>query len=154
MKKAVLLASLAVLSPSWSAMALQEGVRRSVSVAGNPAGVITAFYVASVNGALGACLYDIDWESPFQAAGSVMCQIAEQKVLGHTSCLMNRMSPPFATIVRSVENLKARTCYGFDQYAIPQFVSLTLGQGAASPTLNGLAIYQYFPYLPRPISIL
>ncbi len=154
MKKAVLLASLAVLSPSWSASALQEGVRRSVSVAGNPAGMITAFYVANVNGPLGTCLYDIDWESPFHAAGSVMCQIAEQKVLGHTSCLMNRMSPPFATIVRSVENLKARTCYGFDQYAIPQFVSLTLGEGTVTPTLNGLAIYQYFPYLPRPISIL
>ena len=61
MKKAVLLASLAVLSPSWSAMALQEGVRRSVSVAGNPAGVITAFYVASINGPLGSCLYDVDW---------------------------------------------------------------------------------------------
>ncbi len=98
MKKAVLLASLAVLSPSWSASALQEGVRRSVSVAGNPAGMITAFYVASVNGPLGTCLYDIDWESPFLAAGSVMCQLAEQKVLGHTSCLMNRMSL-FAMVV-------------------------------------------------------
>lgn len=154
MKKAVLLASLAVLSPSWSAMALQEGVRRSVSVAGTPAGVFTVFYVASVNGPHGSCLYDVDWESPFSAAGSVMCQIAEQKVLGHTSCLMNRMSPSFATLVKSVENTKARSCYGFDQYAIPQFVSLTLGEGLVAPTLNGLAVYQYFPYLPRPISIL
>jgi hypothetical protein len=153
MKKAVLLASLAVLLPSWSAMALQEGARRPVSVAGSPAGMITAFYVSNVNGPLGRCLYDVDWESPFQAAGSVMCQIAEQKVLGHTSCLVNRNTPSFVTIVRSVEDTKYSACHGFDQYGIPQVVSLTLGEGLVTPTLNGLAIYQYFPYLPRPISI-
>ncbi len=154
MWKAVLLASLAVLSPSWSAMALQEGVRRPVSVAGQPAGVFTAFYVTNINGPLGRCLYDVDWESPFQAAGSVMCKIAEQKVLGHTSCLTNRMTPSFVTVVRSVEDTKYSSCYGFDQYGIPQIVSLVLGEGLVAPTLNGLAVYQYFPYLPRPISIL
>lgn len=154
MQKAVLLASLAVLSPSWSAMALQEGVRRPASVAGQPAGVITAFYVANIGGPSGKCLYDIDWESPFKAAGSMMCQITEQKVLGHTSCMMNRNSGSFVTVVKSVGHTKNPTCYGFDQYAIPQIVSLILGEGPFVPSLNGLAIYQYFPYLPRPISIL
>jgi hypothetical protein len=28
-----------------------------------------------------------------------------------------------------------------------------LGEGLVPPTLNGLAVYQYFPFLPRPISI-
>ena len=153
MKKALLLASLAVLSSSWSALALQEGARRPVSVAGQPAGMITAFYVANVSGPLGKCLYDVDWESPFQAAGSVMCQIAEQKVLGHTSCLVNRSGPPFITIVKSVEDTKYSACHGFDQYGIPQLVSLMLGEGLVPPTLNGLAVYQYFPFFPRPISI-
>ena len=154
MKKALLLASLAVLSSSWSALALQEGARRPVSVAGQAAGVITAFYVSNVSGPLGRCLYDVDWESPFQAAGSVMCQIAEQKVLGHTSCLINRGAAPFITIVKSVEDTKSSSCHGFDQYGIPQIVSLVLGEGLFAPTLNGLAIYQYFPFLPRPISII
>lgn len=152
MKKATLLASLAVLSLPGHAAALQEGLRRPVSVAGAPAGVITAFYVANISGPSGQCQYDLDWESPFQAAGSVMCQIIEQKVLGHTSCLANRASP-FSTVVRTVESKEQPSCYGFDQYAIPQVVRLTLGEGTATPTLNGLAVYQLFPFLPRPISI-
>jgi hypothetical protein len=153
MKKATLLASLAVLALSGRSMALQEGLRRPVTVAGQPAGVIAAFYVANIDGAVGQCLYDLDWESPFQAAGSVMCSITEQKVLGHTSCLMNRSAPPFSTVVKSVEDKQHSTCLGFDQYAIPQVVRLTLGEGTAAPTLNGLAVYQLFPFLPRPISI-
>jgi hypothetical protein len=43
MKKAALLTSLAILSLSCSAMALQEGVRRPVLVAGQPAGAFTVF---------------------------------------------------------------------------------------------------------------
>ncbi len=147
MNKIMLLASLAVLSISGSAMALTEGVERHVSVAGQPAGRFTAFYTANVDGPAGTCLYDVDWASPYGPAGSVMCQVCEQKVLGHTSCLNNRFFN-FGSVVNSTAG-----CMGFDQYGIPQFVSLTLGESQFSPALNGLAIYQLFPFLPRPISI-
>ena len=147
MNKIMLLASLAVLSISGSAMALTEGVERHVSVAGQFAGKFTAFYTTNVDGPAGTCLYDIDWASPFGPAGSVMCQVCEQKVLGHTSCLNNRFFN-FGSVVNSTAG-----CMGFDQYGIPQFVSLTLGESQFSPSINGLAIFQLFPFLPRPISI-
>lgn len=147
MNKFMLLASLAVVSLSGSAMALTEALPRAVSVAGRPAGTFTAFYTTNVDGPAGTCLYDVDWASPFGPAGSVMCQLCEQKVLGNTSCLNNRLYD-FGSMVQSTAG-----CMGFDQYGIPQYVKLTLGESKYAPTLNGLAIYQLFPYLPRPISI-
>jgi len=143
-----LLALLMALSTSGSAMALTEATSRRILVAGQPAGKFTVFYTTNVNGPAGTCLYDVDWASPYEPAGSVMCQISEQKVLGHTSCLSNRLSN-FGSMVQSTAG-----CMSFDQYAIPQLVDLTLGEGPTAPTLNGLAIYQLFPFLPRSISIL
>lgn len=149
MKKIMILASLAALAISGNAMALTEGVPRAVIVAGEPAGVFTAFFTANVNGPSGSCLYDVDWLSPFAPAGSVMCQISEQKSLGHTSCLANRLSD-FPSVVNSIP----AACSGFDQFALPQDVQLVLGEGSVTPALNGLAIFSLFPFLPRPISIL
>jgi hypothetical protein len=151
MKKTPFLASLVILSLSGGAMALEEGARRQVLVAGSPAGTITLFYTANVGSPSGACLYDIDWESPYAPAGSVMCEVAEQKVLGHTSCLGNRMSS-FVTTVVSTQD-KISPCMGFDQYGLFQPVTLILGEGQTSPALNGLGIFQLFPFLPRSVSI-
>jgi hypothetical protein len=147
MNKIMLLASLAVLSISGNAMALTEAVARNVHVAGQPAGKFTAFYTTNIDGPAGTCLYDVDWASPYGPAGSVMCQVCEQKVLGNTSCLSNRFFD-FGTMVNSTAG-----CMGFDQYGIPQFVSLTLGESKFKPSLNGLAVYQLFPWLPRSIII-
>jgi hypothetical protein len=147
MNKIMLLASLAVLSISGSAMALTEGLGRQVHVAGQPAGTFTAFYRANVDGPVGTCLYDVDWASPFAPAGSVMCEICEQKVLGNTSCLTNRLFD-FGTIVNSKAG-----CMGFDQFGIPQFVHLTLGESKFGPSLSGLAVFAFFPFLARPIII-
>lgn len=151
MKKALLLASLAILSLSGEAMALQEGVRRQVLVAGSPAGLFTVFFTVNIPLPSGACLYDVDWESPYAPAGSVMCELAEQKVLGHTSCLANRMGN-FTTTVISTQN-KYKPCLGFDQYGLFQPVTLILGESQFSPTLNGLGVFQLFPFLPRSINI-
>lgn len=151
MKKATLLASLVILTLSGGAAALEEGARRPVFVAGSPAGMITAFYIGNVPLPSGACLYDIDWESPYAPAGSVLCEVAEQKVLGHTSCLGNRMSS-FVTTIVSTQN-KISPCMGFDQYGLFQPVTLILGEGQASPALNGLGVFQLFPFLPRSITI-
>jgi hypothetical protein len=151
MKKATLLASLVLFSLSRGAVALEEGARRPVFVAGSPAGTITAFYTGNVPLPSGACLYDIDWESPYAPAGSVMCEIAEQKVLGHTSCLGNRQSS-FVTTVVSTQN-KISPCMGFDQFGLFQPLTMILGEGQSAPALNGLGIFQLFPFLPRSISI-
>ena len=147
MKKAMSLASLAVLAVTSGAMALTEGLPRQVRVAGSPAGTMTMFYTTNLPGPTSQCLYDVDWESPFQAAGSVLCEIGEQKVLGHTSCLANRRSN-FPSIVQNRAG-----CMGFDAAAFPQAVWLLLGEGVISPALNGLAVFSLFPILPRPISI-
>ncbi len=152
MKKATFLASLVIFSLSGEAMALLEGMRRPVLVAGSGAGTITAFYTGNIPLPSGACLYDIDWESPYAPAGSVMCEIAETKVLGHTSCLANRMTA-FVTTVVSTQS-KISPCMGFDQFGLFQPVTLILGEGQNAPTLNGLGVFQLFQYLPRPITIL
>jgi hypothetical protein len=147
MNTAVLLASLAVLSISGSARGLTEGAGRRIMVANQAAGTFTAFFTTNVDGPAGSCLYDIDWASPYAPAGSVMCEVGEQKVLGHTSCLTNRAFN-FGSMVQSTAG-----CMGFDQYGSPQLVNLTLGESPYVPSLNGLAVYQFFPFLPRPISI-
>lgn len=151
MNKATLLASLAIFFLAGEASALQEGARRPVLVSGSPAGMITVFYAANIGSASGACLYQVDWESPYAAAGSVMCELAEQKVLYHTSCLANRMSS-FGTTVMSTQN-KAFPCLGFDQFGLFQQVNLILGESQYSPALNGLGIFQLFPFLPRSVNI-
>jgi hypothetical protein len=151
MKRARLLALLAILSFPREALAIQEGARRQVLVAGAPAGIFTVFFTVNVPLPNGACLYDVDWESPYSPAGSVMCEVAEQKVLGHTSCLANR-STNFTTTLISTQN-PTRTCLGFDQYGLFQPVTLILGESQFTPTLNGLGVFQLFPFLPRSINI-
>ena len=151
MKRALLLALLAILSLPGEAMALQEGARRQVLVAGSPAGSFTVFFTVNVPLPSGACLYDVDWESPYAPAGSVMCEVSEQKVLGHTSCLANRMGS-FTTVVISTQSTVI-PCLGFDQYGLFQPVTLILGESQFAPTLNGLGVFQLFPFLPRSINI-
>jgi hypothetical protein len=149
MKKSMLFAALAVLSISGSAMAIVEGAPRGISVAGCPAGVATFFFVANVDGPAGACRYFMDWQSPFFPAGSAPCFINELKSLNQTSCLLNR-TRSVTTSVLSVPNL----CAGFDEFGLPEDVQLVLGESFVAPSLNGLAIFSLFPFIPRPISIL
>jgi len=150
MKKSMLLAAFAVLSISGSAMALIEGPGRPISVAGCPAGIASFFFLNNVDGPTSVCRYFMDWQSPFLPAGSAPCLVDEQKALGQTSCLGNRMIN-VTTTVMSVIN----ACAGFDNYGLLEpHVTLVLSESFVSPTLNGLAVFEMFPFLPRPISIL
>lgn len=149
MKNSMLFAALAVLSISGSAMAITEGAPRPISVAGCPSGIASFFFVANVNGPAGACKYYMDWQSPFLPAGSAPCYVDELKALGQTSCLGNRQFN-VTTAVLSTPG----SCTGFDQYGLIEDVQLVMSESFVSPTLNGLAIFTLFPFLPRPISIL
>jgi hypothetical protein len=150
MKKSMLLAALAVLSVSGSAMALIEGPPHPISVAGCPSGLASFFFVGNVDGPIGVCSYYMDWQSPFIPAGSAPCYISEQKALGQTSCLGNRLSN-VTTTVMSVPNC----CSGFDNFGLLEpNVTLVLAESFVAPTLNGLAVFANFPFIPRPISIL
>ncbi len=150
MKKSMLLAALAVMSISGGAMAIQEGLPRGISVAGQPAGIASFYFVANFNGPAGYCSYYMDWQSPFPAAGSLPCYVNELKALGQTSCLGNR-----AFNVTTAVLSEPYACQGFDNYGLIEDVQLVMSESYASgPTLNGLAIFKLFPFLPRPISIL
>ena len=149
MKNSMLFAALAVLSLSGSAMAITEGVPRPISVAGCPSGIASFFFVANVNGPAGSCEYYMDWQSPFLPAGSAPCYVNELKALGQTSCLGNRQYNVTTAVLT-----KPGCCTGFDQYGLIEDVQLVMSESFVSPTLNGLAIFTLFPFLPRPISIL
>ena len=145
--RAMQLASLAVLSFSSFAHALAEGPPRPISVSGSPAGIASFFLTANVGGPAGACAYYMDWQSPLLAAGSVPCYVNEQKALGQTSCLGNRLFDA-PTVVTSVPG-----CQGFDRFGLPGDVVLTLGESPGGLTLNGVALFATSPFLPQPISI-
>jgi hypothetical protein len=148
MKKSMLLAALAVFSISGAAMALKEGVRHPVSVAGFPAGIASFFYYVNIDGPAGYCSYYMDWESPFLATGSVPCYVSEMKALGQTSCLFNAQRNVPTTVI------SAPYCQGFDNYGLIEDVQLVLAESFIGPTLNGLACFKLFPFLPRPITFL
>ncbi len=150
MKKSMLLAALTVMSISSGAMALAEGVPHPISVAGMPAGIASFFFFANVDGPIGVCSYYMDWQSPFLPAGSAPCYVNEQKALGQTSCLGNRLFNVTTTVL-SVPN----ACSGFDNYGLFEpNVTLVLSSSFIGPTLNGLAVFSLFPFLPRTFTAL
>jgi hypothetical protein len=144
----MLFAALALLSISGSAMAITEGAPRPISVAGCPAGIASFFFVANVDGPAGACKYYMDWQSPFLPAGSAPCYVNELKAFGQTSCLANAHRNVTTTV------LSAPFCQGFDNYGLIEDVQLVLSESYFGPTLNGLACFALFPFLPRPITFL
>ena len=145
--RAMQLASVVVLCFSSVAHALTEGPPRPISVAGSPAGIASFFLAGNVGGPAGACSFYMDWQSPLLAAGSVPCYVTEQKALGQTSCLGNRLLD-HPSVVSSVPG-----CQGFDRFGLPGDVSLTLGESPGVLTLNGVALFATSPFLPEPISI-
>lgn len=148
MKRAMLFASLAVLSCSSVAFALTEGPPRPISVAGCPAGIASFFFAENIGGPAGVCSYYMDWQGPLLAAGSVPCYVTEQKALGQTSCLGNRLRDAPSSV------LSVPGCQGFDRFGLPGDVSLVLGESPGIPTLNGVGLFATSPFLPQPISIL
>jgi len=140
--------SLSFLSLSGVAGALTEGPPRPISVSGCPAGVASFFFASNVGGPAGACSYYMDWQGPLAAAGSVPCYVTEQKVLGQTSCLGNRLLDTPSTV------LSTAGCQGFDRFGLPGDVTLVLGEGPGAIGLNGVALFATSPFLPQAISIL
>jgi hypothetical protein len=148
MFRATMLASLAILSFSSVAAALTEGPPRPITVAGCPSGVASFFFMGNVGGPAGVCSYYMDWQGPIALAGSVPCNVNEQKALGQTSCLGNRTFEAISSV------LSGPDCQGFDRFGIPGTVTLVLGEGPGAPALNGIALFATSPFLPQPISIL
>ncbi len=148
MKRAMLLASLAVVAFSGVATALTEGPPRPITVAGSPSGVASFFFFGNLGGPAGTCSYYMDWHGPLALAGSVPCYVNEQKSLGQTSCLGNRTLNTVTTV------MSAPDCQGFDRFGIPGEVKLVLGEGPGLAALNGIALFATSPFLPQPISIL
>lgn len=87
------------------------------------------------------------WGSPFPGARAADCVVRELKMVGQTSCLLDRL----ASVVTSVSSVPG--CWGFDQYGLVGGVSLVLAESGAGPTLTGLAVFELFPFLPRAITV-
>jgi hypothetical protein len=152
MKRATRLAlpailALSCLSFSGVAAALTEGPPRPITVSGCPAGIASFFLASNVGGPAGACAYYMDWQGPFAAAGSVPCTLTEQKVLGQTSCLGNRLLDTPSSVISTAG------CQGFDRFGLPGDVSLVLGEGPGPIGLNGVALFATSPFLPQAITI-
>ena len=140
--------ALVVLSFSGVASALTEGPPRPITVSGCPAGVASFFLSTNLGGPAGACSYYMDWQGPLAIAGSVPCYVTEQKVLGRTSCLGNRLLDTPSTLQ------SAAGCQGFDRFGLPGDVTLVLGEGPGVVGINGVALFATSPFLPQAISIL
>lgn len=147
MKTIMLLASLAALSASTGAMALTEGIPRAVLVAGAPAGVASFFFNGNGGGPFGACSYIMDWQGPLRAAGSAQCELVEEKALGQTGCLGNRLLDAPTRLT------SRRDCQGFDEYGLIEDVSLVLGESIVGAPITGVAVFAQFPFIPRSIII-
>ncbi len=148
MKRAIQLASLAIMAFSGVAEALTEGPPRPITVAGCPSGVASFFFAGNIGGPAGVCSYYMDWQGPLSLAGSVACYVNEQKALGQTSCLGNRTFEAVSAVT------SAPDCQGFDRFGIPGDVKLILGEAPGTPALNGIALFATSPFLPQSISIL
>jgi hypothetical protein len=146
-KKIVLFASLAVMAISSAAPALTEGNPRAVTVSGYPAGTVKYSYRVNIDGPTGACAYTQLWETPLRVTQPALCVVRELKMLYQTSCLQNRL----ANITTSV--ISVPTCWGFTQYGIPSQVKLVLAESGAAPTLRGIAVFAFSPFLPQAITI-
>lgn len=147
MKIGALFAALVSMSIASVALALTEGVPRRVTVAGAPAGTTLFVYVRNFDGPTGSCGYDMLWESPYPVARPAECLVRELKMIGQTSCLVNRLS----NVTTSVTSVLG--CWGFDQFGLVDHVSLVLGESDVAPTLTGLVVFESFPFLPQPITI-
>ena len=149
MKKSALFAALVSVSVSMSssALALTEGALRSVDVAGERAGTVVFFYTRNFDGPTGSCGYAMFWRSPYPVARPAECVVRELKMIGQTSCLVNRL----ANVTTSVTSVLG--CWGFDQFGLVDHVTLVLAERDVAPTLIGLAIFDAFPFLAEPITI-
>jgi hypothetical protein len=136
MKKLIPLALLcaAAVAPSTAA-ALEEGVRRDVSIARKDAGMITAFLLASEGGPDGECVYILSWESP-NWNDSVECKVHEQKTLRATSCVDNSRKDIDSVLFAD------KHCEGYDNFGRVKDVDfLILGQSSRG-TLSGVVLFK------------
>ncbi len=152
MKKSMLLAFVAAIAIPSSALALAPMPRKvCVGPFDAPAGIVLPLFLGQPpigDPAYGTCAYQLDWQSPLPGFGlSVLCDVFEQRAVGHTSCLYNSLSD-FATIVSS----KPNCCQGYDYFGAVQPVTLTLSE-LGNGALSGTACYAQWPF-PQAIKII
>ena len=147
MKKLAPLAFLCAALIPTSAMALEEGLTRAVRVANLTAGELTPFLLQSVGGPTGQCLYVAVWENN-DMTDSVECELYEQKVIGHTSCVGNAQGDIDSTLFSGSE------CQGFDQFGRVRDISyMILGENEDGDEV-GSVLYEGIPAGPFSIRLI
>lgn len=159
MKKILLLAALASTSFSGVAMAgfCASQPEYNVTVAGSCAGSATfaptsvaAPSYSGIYGGQSSCGYAMEWKNPVADAAtpSASCNVAQVSTLGQGTCGADaKEQTAFAAPILSVSG-----CQGFDTSGIVQTVSFMLSAGGEGCSMNGLAIYSFFPYQVEPIT--
>ncbi|AUX30219.1 MULTISPECIES: hypothetical protein [Sorangium] len=148
MKKLMILASLAVMSISGSAMAVAPTAGRQIVIEGRPAGT-AQFLPAGLGPAInllapnGTCRSNMIWTSVNPVSGSLLCQTLETRTVTNPNC-------PAANITTTMyagDGLTA--CNGFDQNGFPfSAIFMALGESAtANPTFTGTILMNTMPFV-------
>ncbi|WP_437946064.1 hypothetical protein WME98_35355 [Sorangium sp. So ce296] len=154
MKKFTILASLAVMSISGSAMAIAPGPH-AIAIEGSPSGTGTFMFVApdGANAVLapnGTCAYNLLWAPPasLPGFGTRLCQVLEATTFTFPNCMSSVTTP--GNITRNINSVMyagdgfTPICNGF-RGAIAGFpaspfsnLTMILGESATGPSAVGI----------------
>ena len=147
MKKSLIVAaSLASLSFSSAAQALNTQAIREIHADGLP---LSSFLGAATFTALGAlqavggsyCAYLMNWTSPYNPNDVSVCILREQRTPVKPSCLVNSMMD-ITSFVSAGAGGGGTYCAGYDNLGFPRpRVTLLLGESPLVP-LQGIAVYE------------
>jgi hypothetical protein len=165
MKKLALLATVALVSISGSAMAIAPGAR-TIRIDGARSGT-AQFQFAFTSGLNippflrgGNCAYFLRWSSPLLGGGTLTCGVRESVTTAFPFCAINQTRNIDGTMFAGPNF--ASNCSGFHpngrpfgpQVFLPS-AQLTLGERASggSPTLSGTFFDPSFPFTFQSITI-
>jgi hypothetical protein len=158
MKKSLLIAAAALATTTLAgpASALDTRFVREIRAVGLPLQSFLGLAEFTALGTRGpSCDYLMNWVSPFNPNLVSMCILKELKTPVTPSCIGNAvMNITTAVSGGPGGNLGPTYCDGFDNLGIPRpGVTILAGEFAASPTLQGVAIYSTAVPAVLPIAV-
>lgn len=145
MKKSLIAAAtLAVLSFSGTASALDTNEVRQMRSSGLPVQSLLGTLTFTALGAQGQyCTYLMTWESPFNPNDVELCILRERRTPVYPSCITNSLQD-ITTFVSAGPGAQGGStyCAGFDTLGISyDNVTLLTGEFSAEPILQGVAVF-------------
>ncbi|WP_437674542.1 hypothetical protein [Sorangium sp. So ce131] len=155
MKKLTILASLAVLSMSGSAMAIAPTAGRQILIEGVPSGT-GQFLFSGIDGSdpvlapNGTCVYNLIWTAPPPSTATRVCVVLEAVTMTFPNCMVN-MTTDITSVMYAGDGFTP-ICSGF-RGPFPPFPAtafsnaiMVLGESQGTPSVNGIIQIPVFPF--------